>query len=57
MKMLEGPHRPVHLPNPSMENNSAQDLEIAVTFVNETEEALNLGQPHHLLESGEVQEV
>lgn len=57
MKMLEGPHRPAHLPNPSMENNSAQDLEIAVTFVNETEEALNLGQPHHLLESGEVQEV
>ncbi|KAF4799433.1 hypothetical protein TURU_055268 [Turdus rufiventris] len=34
-------------------NNSAQDLEIAITFVNEREEALNLGQPHHLLESAQ----
>lgn len=56
--MLEGPHTPAHLPNPTGENTSAQDLVIAVTFVNEREKkTLNLGQPHHLLDSSEVQEI
>lgn len=55
--MLEGPHTPAPLPNSAMENISAQDLVIAITFVNEREEPLNLGQPHHLLDSSEVQQV
>lgn len=55
--MLEGPHTPAHLPDPAMENTSAQDLVIATTFVNEREETLNLGQLHHLLGFSEVQEI
>lgn len=57
-KILEGP-QPMNLPNPSMKNTSAQDLVVSITFVHEREEtdALNLGQPHHLLHSDEVQEI
>lgn len=55
--MLEGPHTPAHLPNATVENISAHDLVIAISFVNEREETLNLGQPHHILDSSKVQEI